>query len=227
MSWDEQFASRYDEWASEMTADVAFYVDLARGADGPLVELAIGNGRVAIPVAQATGRRVIGIDTSPAMLEQARARAVRAGVDLELHEGDMLDLALDEPAALIYCPFRALLHLPTWADRRRLFERVAASLRPGGRFAWNAFAFDHAVAARLDGQHVDEPLPHRVRYAVGDNRIDLTLDGGGVSSLWWATKNEWLGLIDVCGLELEALYGGFDGGPFTEDSREYVFVCRR
>lgn len=227
MSWDEQFASRYDEWASDMTADVAFYVDLARGADGPLVELAIGNGRVAIPVAQATGRRVIGIDTSPAMLEQARARAARAGVELELHEGDMLDLALDEPAALIYCPFRALLHLPTWADRRRLFERVAASLRPGGRFAWNAFAFDHAVAARLDGQHVDEPLPHRVRYAVGVNRIDLTLDEGGVSSLWWATKNEWLGLIDVSGLQLEALYGGFDGEPFTEDSREYVFVCRR
>jgi hypothetical protein len=39
-------------------------------------------------------------------------------------------------------PFRALLHLATWADRRRTFERVAASLRPGGRFAWNAFAFD-------------------------------------------------------------------------------------
>lgn len=58
----------------------------------------------------------------------------------------MRDLALDEPAALIYCPFRALLHLPTWADRRRTFERVVASLRPGGRFAWNAFAFDHHIA---------------------------------------------------------------------------------
>src|SRR5215469_826701 len=102
-----------------MTADVAFYVDLARAADGPLVELAVGNGRVAIPVAQATGRRVIGIDTSPAMLQQARESASRAGVDLELHEGDMRDLALDEQAGLIYCPFRALLHLPTWADRRR------------------------------------------------------------------------------------------------------------
>ena len=134
-----------------MTADVAFYVELAAEADGPLVELAIGNGRVAIPVAQATGRAVIGIDSSPAMLEQARARAAEAGVELDLREGDMRDLALDEPAALIYCPFRALLHLPTWADRRRTFERVAASLRPGGRFAWNAFAFDHRIAARLDG----------------------------------------------------------------------------
>ena len=58
-----------------MTADVAFYVELAREADGPLVELAVGNGRVAIPVAQATGRRVIGIDTSPAMLEPGARRA--------------------------------------------------------------------------------------------------------------------------------------------------------
>jgi len=144
-----------------------------------------------------------------------------------LIEGDMRELALDEPAALIYCPFRSLLHLPTWADRRRTFERVATSLRPGGRFAWNAFAFDHQIAARLEGKHQDEPVLHTIRYSVGDNRIDIELDGGGRSSLWWATKNEWLGLLDVAALELEALYGGFDGEPFTGESREYVFVARR
>src|SRR2546430_13940727 len=82
----------------------------------PGVELAIGNGRVAIPVAQATGRRVIGIDSSPAMCEQARVRAAEADVELALPQGDMRELALEEPAALIYCPFRSLLHLPTWAD---------------------------------------------------------------------------------------------------------------
>jgi SAM-dependent methyltransferase len=227
VSWDEAFARRYDEWAAHMTEDVAFYVELAREADGPLVELAVGNGRVAIPVAQATGRSVIGIDLSPAMLEQARVRAAEAGVELDLREGDMSEFALDEPAGLIYCPFRALLHLPTWSDRRRTFERVAASLRTGGRFAWNAFAFDHQVAARLDGQHHDDPIPHTVRYAVGDNRIDLTLDDGSTSSLWWATKNEWLGLLDVAGLELEGLFGGFDREPLDDDSREYVFVARR
>ncbi|HET8626140.1 MAG TPA: methyltransferase domain-containing protein [Thermomicrobiales bacterium] len=227
MSWDEAFADRYAEWSAGMTADIAFYVALAREADGPLVELAVGDGRVAIPVARATGRPVIGVDTSPAMLAEARARAAEAGVTLDLRLGDMRDLALDAPAALIYCPFRALLHLPTWADRRRTFERVAAALRQGGRFAWNAFAFDHRVAARLDGAHLDTPVPHAVRYAVGDNRIDFALDGGATSSLWWATKNEWLGLLDVAGLEVEALYGGFAGEPFTDDSREYVFVARR
>jgi len=81
MSWDEAFGNRYEEWSAHMTADVSFYVELARKADGPLVELAIGNGRVAIPVALATGRPVIGLDTSPAMLEQAAARAAEAGVD--------------------------------------------------------------------------------------------------------------------------------------------------
>jgi SAM-dependent methyltransferase len=227
MSWDEAFANHYEEWSAQMTADVAFYVGLAHEADGPLVELAIGNGRVAIPIAQATGMPVTGIDSSPAMLELARARAAEAGVTLDLREGDMRDLAVDEPAALIYCPFRALLHLPTWADRRRTFERVSASLRAGGRFAWNAFAFDHRIAARLDDEHLDEPVPHTNRYSVGDNRIDIVLDDGATSSLWWATKNEWLGLLDIAGLELEALYGGFDGEPFAEDSGEYVFVARR
>lgn len=227
MSWDDAFASRYDDWAADMTADIPFYVELGRAADGPLVELAVGTGRVAIPVARATGRAVIGIDSSPAMLEQARVRAAEAGVELDLRPGDMRDLALDEPAALIYCPYRALLHLPTWADRRRTFERVTASLRPGGRFAWNAFAFDHRTAARLDGEHLDEPVPHTVRYAVGDNRIDIRLDGGGGSSLWWATKNEWLGLLDAAGLELESLWGGFDHEPLTDDSSEYVFVASR
>jgi ubiquinone/menaquinone biosynthesis C-methylase UbiE len=227
MSRDEAFANRYDEWAAEMTADVAFYVTLARQADGRLVELAVGNGRVAIPVAQATGRRVVGIDTSPAMLDQARVRAAEAGVELDLPEADMRDLVLDEPAALVYCPYRALLHLPTWSDRRRVFERVAASLLPGGRFAWNAFAFDHRIAARLEGRRQEEPEPHTIRYSVGDNRIDIVLDDGSKSSLWWATKNEWLGLVDVAGLELEALHGGFEGEPFADDSSEYVFVARR
>jgi SAM-dependent methyltransferase len=226
-SWSEEFAVRYEDWSASMTEDIPFYVELAREADGPIVELAVGNGRVAVPVALATGRTVVGIDISPAMLEQARVNAVEAGVQLDLRREDMRDLELDEPAALVYCPYRALLHLPTWSDRRRTFERVAAALQPGGRFAWNAFAFDHARAAELDGRHTTEPVPHSLRYAVADNRIDITLEDGATSSLWWATKNEWLGLVDVAGLEVEALYGGFDRKPLDDDAREYVFVTRR
>src|SRR5215472_14247237 len=122
-SWYDAWADRYGEWSTG-SADVPFYVGLAREADGLLVELAVGTGRVAIPVAQATGRRVVGIDSSPAMLAHARKRAAEEGVELDLREGDMRELELEEPAALIYCPGRSLLHLHTWADRRRCFERV-------------------------------------------------------------------------------------------------------
>jgi hypothetical protein len=80
--------------------------------------------------------------------------------------------------------------------------RARRRLAPAwGRFAWNAFAFNH--------------------------RIDIILGDGATSSLWWATRNEWLGLLDVTGLELEALYGGFARQPLADDSREYVFGARR
>ena len=226
MSWDERFAVDYDLWSARMTTDVDFYVDLASRADGPIVELAVGNGRVAIPVARATGKPVIGIDASPAMLSLARAAALNAGVTLDLREGDMSALSLEDPAGLIYCPFHGLLHLPTWADRRRAFERVAAALRPDGRFAWHALAFDYRVAARYDGLHQELPTPHTTMFSIGDNRIDIVRDDGAVSSLWWATLNEWLGLLDVSGLEVETLHGGFAGEPFDETSTEYVFVAR-
>src|SRR5262252_1599011 len=125
-TWYDAWADRYEDGSTGPAADVPFHVELAREADGPLVELAVGTGRVAIPVAAATGRCVIGIDSSPGMLAQARARALEEGVELDLREGDMRELELDEKAALIYCPARSLLHLPTWVDRRRCFERVAA-----------------------------------------------------------------------------------------------------
>jgi SAM-dependent methyltransferase len=226
-AWDA-FAVDYDKWAAVMTDDVPFYVELAREADGPVVELAVGNGRVAIPVAQALHRPVLGIDISSAMLAQARANAEVAGVELELRLGDMRELELEDPAALIYCPFRGLMHLPTWADRRRTFERVAAALEPGGRFAWNAFVFNPHIAGKLDGHwQEDAPVRHRVDYVPTDSRIDLTLDGGARIPLWWSTRAEWEGLLDVAGLETDVLFGWFDRRPFDEASEEFVWVARR
>jgi SAM-dependent methyltransferase len=224
----EGFAAIYDAWSSVMTEDVAFYVELAREADGPVVELAVGSGRVAVAVAAALGREVIGIDTSPAMLGLARERAAEAGVELDLRLGDMRKLSLDEPASLITCPFRSLLHLPTWADRRRVFERVAASLEPGGRFAWNAFVFDPAIADEIGGEWRDQSgVRHRSDYAPADNRVDVTLESGASVSLWWLTRSEWHGLVDVSGLQVEALYGWFDKRPFDDRSPEFVWVARK
>jgi ubiquinone/menaquinone biosynthesis C-methylase UbiE len=222
------FAAIYDDWASHMTEDVPFYLELVREADGPVVELAVGNGRVAVPIAQETGKKIIGIDRSPAMLALATEKAADAGVVLELHEGDMRDFALDEPAALVYCPFRAMLHLATWSDKRRVFERVAAAVAPGGRFVWNAFVFNPRIAAENDGKWaVQAGIRHRVDHFPGDNRLDITLESGGSVSLWWVTKSEWEGLIDVSGLDVEALYGDFERAPFDDQSGEFVWVARK
>lgn len=227
MSGYEGFASIYDAWAAAMTEDVDFYVELAGVADGPVIELAAGTGRISVPIARRTGKRVIGIDLSPAMLELAREHAEEAGIELDLREGDMRDLDLVDATDLVICPYRALLHLPTWSDRRRVFERVARALHPGGRFAWNAFVFDHRYAAQYDGKWQDEPKRHFTAYAPGDNRVDITLEDGPTLSLWWVARSEWEALLDVSGLETDALYGWFDKRPFDEASREFVWVARK
>ena len=228
MSDYDAFAAVYDAWSGHMTEDVELYVSLAAEATGPIVELAVGNGRVAVPIAERTGKRVIGIDGSQAMLDGAAARAARARVGLDLRHGDMREFTLDEPTDLVICPFRSLLHLPTRADRLRVFRRVAAALGPGGRFAWNAFVFDPAVAAEIAGEWREQGgVRHRVDYDFADRRIDLTLGNGSTVSLWWVDPPEWESLVRDAGLEVEARYGWFDRRPFDETSREAVYVARK
>jgi SAM-dependent methyltransferase len=223
----DAFAPVYSDWSADMTEDIPFYVELARETEGPLVELAVGTGRVAIPVALETGRPVLGVDSSPAMLDRARRAAEEAGADVDLRLRDMRELEVDEPAGLVYCPFRSLLHLPTWGDRRRVFERVAASLRPGGRFAWNAFVFDPKIAAALDGtMQSQHGVVHTLHYHPGSSRIDINYEDTTIS-LYWIGRAEWEGLIDVAGLEVEALYGWFDKRPFADDSPEFVWITRK
>ena len=140
----------------------------------------------------------------------------------------MRDFTLEEPAALVYCPFRAMLHLPTWQDKRKVFERVAAALQPSGRFVWDSFVFNPHRAAESDGQWaVQAGIRHRIDHVPADNRVDIALESGASVSLWWATRSEWEGLVDVARLEVEALYGDFDRSPFTVDSRQFVWVARK
>jgi SAM-dependent methyltransferase len=229
MSAYDAFAAVYDDWTGPIgDDDVDFYVSLAAEARGPVVELAVGNGRVAVPIALRTGRRVIGVDISPAMLAGASDRAHAAGVELDLRLGDMRELALGETTDLVICPFRSLLHLPGHDDRLHVFRRVGTTLAPGGRFAWNAFVFDPEIAAELDGQWREQGgVRHRVDYHYDERRIDLTLDGGPTVPLWWAEPEEWDRLVEESGLELEARYGWFDRRRFDESSREAVYVARK
>jgi SAM-dependent methyltransferase len=186
MSNYDVFAADYDAWAAEMTEDVAWYVELAREAPEPIVELAVGTGRVTIPIARETGKRVIGIDRSPAMLAVGRERA--AGLPIELREADIRELELESPVDLVICPFR--------------------SLQPRGSGLWEI-----------------------VHHAPADNRIELTRGRSdetiGVLRIWWVAKSEWEGLLEVAGLEVEALYGWFDRRPLTDESRELVWVARK
>jgi SAM-dependent methyltransferase len=224
----DAFAVVYDAWSGHMTEDVGFYVSLAEDANGPIVELAVGNGRVAVPIAEQTGKRVIGIDASRAMLAGAAERAAEAGVELELRQGDMRELTLEEPTDLVICPFRSLLHLPSRADRLQVFRRVAAALVPGGRFAWNAFVFDPAIAEEIGGEWREQGgVRHRVDYDYEARRIDLTLHGGATVPIWWVDIEEWDGLVADSGLEVEARYGWFDRQPFDETSREAIYVARK
>jgi SAM-dependent methyltransferase len=218
-------AADYDVWAADMVDDVQWYVSLAHDAAEPIVELAAGTGRVTIPIARETGKRVIGIDRSPAMLAVARERAV--GLPVELREGDIRYLALEEPVDLIICPFRSLMHLHTWAEKRQLFERVAAALRTGGRFAWNVFAFSPFVAVEVEGKRETRGDSwQEIRNVPADNRIDL-VRSEGVIPLWWMTRAEQEGLCDVAGLEVEALYGGFHREAYDETTLEMVWVARK
>lgn len=228
MSAYDAFAPVYDLFASNMTEDVDFYVSLAAEADGPVVELAVGTGRVAIPIAQRTGRRVIGTDVSEPMLDIARRRSREAAVELDLRLSDMRDFALDEPTDLVICPARAMLHLHGREERLEVMRRVRAALVPGGRFAWNAFVFDSEVAANLDRQWQEHGgVRHRSSYDYDERRVDLELDVGAVVQLWWVDRDEWEAAIHDAGLEIEALYGWFDRRPFDDTSRELVYVTRR
>ena len=96
MALYDSIARIYDPWSASVVEDIAFYVEEALGCDGPVVELAVGSGRIAVPIAQA-GRAVIGVDLSEGMLEVARALAEEHGVSalVDLRVGDLREPPVD------------------------------------------------------------------------------------------------------------------------------------
>jgi len=220
------FAPIYDRWAAHMTDDVGFYVDLARQADGPVVELAVGTGRVAIPITERTGQKVryrLVAGDARGRKRTCRHRRPRARPSGRRHAGFLARRA----GRARHLPFPLAappLHVGRPAPRVRA---VAAALGPGGRFAWNAFVYDFMFAARHHGILQNDPVPHVIEHIPSDNRIDITVKDGPRISLWWISRGEWEALLDVSGLETDALYGWFDRRPFDEDSREFVWVARK
>lgn len=149
----DRFADIYAVWtetASSTRANLPFYVESYLAADGPVVELGVGDGRIAVEAAT-RGRHVIGVDASAAMLDLCRARATQAGVaeGLDLRQADFRDFTLVEPADLIALPYHSIGHLTTLDDKRSALRQVFAQLAPGGRFVFDDFLMTPALMAHM------------------------------------------------------------------------------
>ncbi len=137
----DRIARLYDPWSVSVTEDVGFYVDEALASGGPVVELAVGTGRIAVPVAKA-GIPVIGVDESTGMLAVAREYAVREGVSelVDLRLGDLREPPVAERVPLATIPFRSLLHMADDGEKLRALQGAARLLEPDGRLVFDVFA---------------------------------------------------------------------------------------
>ena len=228
----DQIARIYDPWSASVTEDVAFYVEEALGSGGPLVELAVGTGRIAVPVAKA-GIRVIGVDESPGMLAVAREYAEREGVDalLDLRVGDMRAPPVDERVPLVVIPFRSLLHMPNEHEKLSVLEAAARVLEPGGRLIFDVFAPSPQDIEETDGIWLErEPgIFERADWNERARTLVLSVRGSANATtmeLHWLSPPEWNALIERAGLVAEALLGWFDRRPW-EGGEDQVWVCRK
>lgn len=227
----DRIASLYDAWSVSVTEDVAFYVEQARAGGGPVLELAVGTGRIAVPIAQA-GIPVIGVDESEGMLRVAGAYAEREGVSelLDLRCGDMREPPVDERFPLVLIPFRSLLHMTSEAEKLRVLRAAAALLSDSGRLVFDVFAPSAEDIAETDGRWLErEPgIFERADWDESARVLTLSVRRDGTASaftLHWLGAPEWERLIGEAGLAVEALYGWFDGRPYT-GGEDMIFVCR-
>lgn len=251
----DAFDDIYDAWveAAPVTKrNAPFYVDEYLATRGPVVELGVGTGRIAIEAAQ-RGRAVVGVDGSPRMLAVCRERARAVGVEplLTLIQADFRAFTLPEPAALVAIPFHTIGVMITDDDKRAALRRIHSQLRPGGRLIFDHFVFDPEIARRYDGTvtlHAEtrDPSGRPVLLWV-TNRYDMerrhlrvivftdTVEPDGRAErryrfidLSWIEPARMRALLDETGFEVEALHGDFDRRPFdAKTSPEQVWVARR
>jgi SAM-dependent methyltransferase len=228
----DRIARIYDPWSRSVVEDVSFYVSLAVEAGGPVVELGVGTGRIAIPTA-AAGVRVVGVDTSPGMLAVAREQAELAGVSdlIDLRVGDLRKPPVRGEYALVTSPFRAMLHMETDRDRRAAIRAARKLVAPGGRFVFDVFEPSEEDIAETHERWLErEPgIWERADWHEESRTLILRLRTDDVEtemSLAWLPVDEWRALLEEEGFVVDALYGWFDSQPYRggEDS---IWVCRR
>jgi SAM-dependent methyltransferase len=228
----DAIARLYDPWSASVTEDVEFYVEEAVASGGPVVELACGTGRIAVPIAKA-GIRLIGVDGSAGMLEVAREYARVEGVEelLDLRHGDLREPPVPERVPLVLIPFRSLLHMTTEADRLQALEAARKLLLPAGRLVFDVFAPSAEDVEDTHGRWLErEPgIFERADWDENERTLTLSVRRGEEAStmlLAWLSPPEWRLLLDRAGFDVEAQWGWFDRRPFA-GGEDVVFAARR
>lgn len=235
--WDAETAERYDETSAFMFAPevlepaVRFLADLA--GDGPALELAIGTGRVAVPLVE-RGVPVSGIELSQPMVDQLR----RKRADIPVVVGDMATSTMPGRFSLVYLVWNSLGNLRTQREQVACFRNAARHLAPGGRFV---------IELCVPGIRRFPPGQAAVPFHVGQRHVgfdtyDLAtqqgtshhyrrhLDGTvtyGASNFRYIWPAECDLMAELAGMELESRVAGWDGAPFTNDSESHVSVWRK
>jgi SAM-dependent methyltransferase len=231
VSWAyDRLGPRYDAWSRSVTEDIAFYVDLAVESGGPVLEIGVGSGRVAIPVALA-GVPVVGVDRSPVLLELARAKAAPHAVDLRLVEADMRRLPELGKFPLVIVPFRAFLHLRDDGERLAVLRSLRARLQPGGALAFDVFHPDARDIEDTHGRWIarDGDVEERADWYPDERRLMLAVraaDADAEMELWWVEPAGWRRLLAEAGFARVECYGWFDRSPLAGDSTDSVWIAR-
>jgi SAM-dependent methyltransferase len=228
----DAIARLYDPWSRSVTEDVELYVEEALRDGGPVVELGVGTGRIAVPIAEA-GIEVIGVDSSEGMLAVCRERAEQRGVTqrLDLRLGDLRDPPVNERVGLVICPFRALLHMPDEANRLEALRAVRALLDTGGRFVFDVFTPGARDIGETHGRWIEREPGIFERADWDEDERTLTLGVRGPNDettlkLAWISPAEWHNLLGRAGFEVEACYGWFDRRPYA-GGEDTVWIGRR
>jgi hypothetical protein len=231
-----EVAARYDdEPRGDEEETVACLARLA--GDGPALELAIGTGRVALPLA-ATGVRVDGIEVSQAMVDRLRAKP--GGDALAVTIGDFADVPVEGRYPLVYLVFNTLFNLLTQDEQVRCFANVAEHLTDDGMFLVEAFVPSWLHRLR-DDQYVDAEQIEADRVTLDVGRHDpvgqildeshVTFADGAVRVSPIVCRYAWPAELDLmarlAGLRPVSRYGGWNGEPFTAASRQHVSIWGR
>ena len=235
-TYGERIAGAYDDYVGhkfDEEAQVSMLGELARG--GRVLELGVGTGRVAIPLSR-LGLEVHGIESSPAMVEQLRAKA--HGEEVTVTVGDFADVDVSGTFSLCLAVFSTLFMLRSQDDQLRCFANVAAHLAPGGAFVVEAFVpkFGGGDRQSLEVLHtdVDSVLLEASRVDPVQQRVDIqriALSEVGLklypSSVRYAYPAELDLMARMAGLRLRDRWAGWRRQEFTADSVWSVSVYER